>query len=147
MSENEPATTGSERAGSDGQPPASDGQPPASDADGADRAVDDAERTGTAAGRGVDRAGLETLVRDGESVAGTCPYCDRPFGTQAAYDLHVGDVHEDVCSTSEHEAYADALAAEDDELFYFHLRVVAGLAVLYTVLVLVYMVALGSGFL
>ncbi|MFC6955272.1 DUF7410 domain-containing protein [Halorubellus litoreus] len=135
MSENEPVTTESERGGSDAQVPASDAETLGED------------RGTVAAGRGVDRAGLETLVRDGESVAGACPYCDRPFATRAAYDLHVGEVHEDACSASEREAYADALAAEEDELFYFHLRVVAGLAALYTVLVLVYMVALGSGFL
>ena len=135
MNENEPVTTESERGASD----ADDWNDGASGGD--------EERAGVVAGRGIDRAGLETLVRDDESVAGACPYCDRAFGTQAAYDLHVGEVHEDACSTSEHEAYADALAAEEDELFYFHLRVVAALAALYTVLVLVYMVALGSGFL
>lgn len=135
MSENEPVATESERAESDAQAHVSDAE-----THGEDRGT-------VAAGRGVDRAGLETLVREGESVAGACPYCDRPFATGAAYDLHVGEVHEDACSTSEHEAYADTLAAEEDELFYFHLRVVAALAVLYTVLVLAYMVALGSGFL
>jgi uncharacterized C2H2 Zn-finger protein len=141
MNENEPVPTEGERTASDVED-ASDGS------DAASRSERDAATGSEGDGRRrVDRAGLETLVREGESVAGTCPYCDRPFGTQAAYDLHVGDVHDEVCSASEHEAYADALAAEEDELFYFHLRVVAALAVLYTVLVLAYMVALGSGFL
>ncbi|NHN41375.1 hypothetical protein G9C85_06950 [Halorubellus sp. JP-L1] len=65
----------------------------------------------------------------------------------AARDLHVGEVHESVCSASEREAYEAAFAAEDDELFYFHLKVVAALAVLYTVVVLAYMMALGGGYL
>jgi hypothetical protein len=95
-------------------------------------------------GAGVD---LEPLVRADEAVFGTCPYCERPFATEDAYALHVGEAHADDCTAGEREAYADAVAAEDDELFYFHLRVVAGLAALYTVIVLAYMVALGSGFL
>ncbi|WP_323675514.1 hypothetical protein [Halorubellus sp. PRR65] len=145
MSENEPATTGAERAASNGRDgvddPVSVDNPASVDEPASADARSDAS-TSPAGGQP-----LETLVRDGESVAGTCPYCDRPFATRAALDLHVGDVHADACSASEREAYADALAAEEDELFYFHLRVVAGLAALYTVLVLVYMVALGSGFL
>jgi uncharacterized C2H2 Zn-finger protein len=95
--------------------------------------------------RGATRVGLESLVRDGEAVFDSCPYCERPFATADAYALHVGEAHADACTASEREAYADALAAEEDELFYFHLRVVAGLAALYTVVVLAYMVALGSG--
>jgi len=90
---------------------------------------------------------FETLVREGESVAGACPYCDRPFATDAALALHVGDAHEDVCSTTEREAYETAFAAEDEELFYFHLKVVAALAALYAVVVLVYMMALSGGYL
>lgn len=97
--------------------------------------------------RGGTRVDLEPLVRADETVFGRCPYCERPFATEDAYALHVGEAHADACTASEREAYADAFAAEDDELFYFHLRVVAGLAALYTVVVLAYMVALGSGIL
>ncbi|WP_336036606.1 DUF7410 domain-containing protein [Halobacterium yunchengense] len=92
-------------------------------------------------------ASLETVVRDGEDPVAVCPHCGRPFADSEARDLHVGDVHAADCTAAEREAYEDARAAERDDLFYFHLRVVAALAVLYTVTVLLYMVALGSDFL
>jgi hypothetical protein len=88
----------------------------------------------------------DTEVWDGETIAAACPYCDRPFRAERARDLHVGDVHGDECTPMERDAYEAAAADEDDELFYFHLKVVAALGVLYSALVLLYMVALGSGF-
>lgn len=91
--------------------------------------------------------GFETRVDEGDGPAATCAHCGRPFPTGDAHDLHVGERHADACTPAEREAYAVAREAEDDELFYFHLRVVAALAGLYTVLVLAYMVALGSGIL
>lgn len=91
--------------------------------------------------------GLETRVDDPERVAATCRYCGRPFASTDAHDLHVGDAHADACTDREREAHERAAAAEDDSLFYFHLKVVAALAALYTVLVLLYMIALGSGLL
>lgn len=90
---------------------------------------------------------VETAVPDGESVAATCAYCEQPFPDQQAHDLHVGEVHEEVCTEAERTAHEAASETERDDLFYFHIRVVAALGVLYAALVLVYMVALGSGFL
>jgi len=92
-------------------------------------------------------AGLETRVDDPDAVAASCRYCGRPFASTAAHDLHVGDAHAEACTDREREAHERAADAEDESLFYFHLRVVAALAALYTVLVLLYMVALGSGLL
>ncbi|MFB6268681.1 MAG: DNA-binding protein [Halobacterium sp.] len=89
---------------------------------------------------------VETSVRDGEDAAAVCAHCGRPFADADARALHVGETHEDVLSASEREEYEAAREAEDDALFYFHLRVVAALAVLYTVTVLLYMVALSSDF-
>lgn len=89
----------------------------------------------------------ETEVRDGETVAAVCPHCERPFRAERARDLHVGDAHPEACTPTEREAHEAASAAEDDDLFYFHLKVVAALTVLYSAVVLLYMVALGSGFL
>jgi hypothetical protein len=86
----------------------------------------------------------ETAVRANETVAATCPYCDRPFASSSARDLHVGEVHDGPCDPDEQEAYERARAAERDDLFYYHLRVVVALGVLYAVTVLVYMIALGS---
>lgn len=132
MTENEPATN----------------DPAASESASTDRTARTDPSAGSGdRGLGGGRVDLEPLVRADEAVFGTCPYCERPFATEDAYALHVGEAHAEVCTAGEREAYADAVAAEDDELFYFHLRVVAGLAALYTVVVLAYMVALGSGFL
>lgn len=78
-------------------------------------------------------------------VAAECPYCDRPFSTEAARDLHVGEDHDGECTDEERAAYEAASDVEHDDLFYFHLRIVAALGVLYGVVVLVYMLALGSG--
>jgi hypothetical protein len=89
----------------------------------------------------------ETEVRPGEAVAAECRYCGRPFATERKRDLHVGEVHDADCTDEERAAYEAASEAERDELFYFHLKVVAALGVLYSAVVLVYMVALGSGLL
>ncbi|WP_251341693.1 DUF7410 domain-containing protein [Haloplanus halophilus] len=92
-------------------------------------------------------AAPETAVRDDETVAAVCPYCRRPFAEREAHDLHLGERHADACSAAERDAYDAAREAERDALFYYHLRVVAALGVLYAVTVLLYMVALGGGFL
>lgn len=107
-------------------------------------AVDDRRESGTS---GRDVAHPETVVRADEVVAARCPHCDRPFPDERARDLHVGEVHGDVATDAEREAHEAARDAERDDLFYFHLRVVAALGVLYGFLVLLYMVALGSGLL
>jgi hypothetical protein len=104
----------------------------------------------TATGRGdgpTAPAHPPTEVGDDETVAARCPHCDRPFTAERARDLHVGEVHGDASSAEERTAYEEARAAERDDLFYFHLRVVAALAVLYSAVVLLYMIALGSGYL
>lgn len=90
---------------------------------------------------------LETAVGDGASPAATCTYCGRPFASADAHDLHVGERHADVCTEAERTAAEAAAESERDDLFYFHLRVVAAIAALYTVVVLLYMIALGSGLL
>lgn len=89
----------------------------------------------------------ETEVRPDETVAAACPHCGRPFRAERVRDLHVGEAHEADCTDDERAAYEAAREAERDDLFYFHLKVVAALGVLYSVVVLVYMVALGSGLL
>jgi hypothetical protein len=91
-----------------------------------------------------DAAALETSVRADETVAAACPHCGRPFAEREARDLHVGEAHAGACSEAERDAYEAAREAERDALFYFHLRVVAALGVLYAATVLLYMVALGS---
>lgn len=91
-----------------------------------------------------DAVDVETDVYPDESVAAVCPHCGRPFAETAARDLHVGEVHPEACSPAEQADYEAAREAEHDELFYFHLRVVVALGILYAVTVLLYMVVLGS---
>lgn len=81
-------------------------------------------------------------VPDGETPAATCDRCGRPFPTTTHHDLHLGEVHGDALTDAERERYEDAVEAETDELFVYHLKVIAGLASMYAVLVLVYMVVL-----
>jgi hypothetical protein len=83
-------------------------------------------------------------VPDGEPVL-ECPYCERPFVSQHLRDLHVGERHPDSCTETEREAAAEATDAELDELFVFHIKVVATLTLLYAALVLIYMVVLAWG--
>jgi len=88
----------------------------------------------------------ETELPDGETPAARCPYCDRPFDGKRARDLHVGERHADEATGVELDAHEEAREAERDDLFMYHVKVVVALGVLYSVLVLVYMAALGSGF-
>lgn len=79
---------------------------------------------------------------DGEYVT-RCPYCERPFPSDHLRALHVGDAHSDVCTDAELADYEAATDEETDELFLFHLRVIAAIGLLYAAFVLVYMVVLG----
>lgn len=94
----------------------------------------------------VDEAGPErrpaTAVPRDEMPAAVCPYCDRPFADGGLQALHVGERHDDVWSEAEEAAYESAREDESDELFFYHLRVIAALAVVYALLVLVYMIVL-----
>lgn len=86
----------------------------------------------------------ETHVPAGDTPV-RCPYCDRPFRTDRDRALHLGETHADACTDEERAAYDEARTAEADDLFYYHLRVVAALGVIYALTVLAYMVVLGSG--
>jgi hypothetical protein len=87
---------------------------------------------------GVDREGDWDVPPGEEPVR--CPRCGRPFRTEQYRDLHLGEHDLDSLTDLEREAYRAAVDAEDDDLFLFHLKIVAALSVLYTVLVLGYMV-------
>ncbi len=82
-----------------------------------------------------------------EAPTADCQYCGRPFDTERARDLHVGKCHAEQATETEMAAYEDAEETERDELFFFHIKIVVALGVIYAVLVIVYMAALGSGFL
>lgn len=72
-----------------------------------------------------------------------CPYCHRPFDVERSRDLHVGERHADRWSEAEADAYDDAVAAEEAELWAYHVKVVVALSAFYTVIVLAYMVVFG----
>lgn len=82
-----------------------------------------------------------------QTPAAHCRICGRPFRSEQVLALHLGETHPRECTDDEMAAYADAKAEEQDELFYFHLKTGVALGAIYAVVVLLYMVALGSGFL
>ncbi|MFB6151967.1 MAG: DNA-binding protein [Haloarculaceae archaeon] len=88
-----------------------------------------------------------TRVPADETPAGTCPYCERPFRSERARDLHVGELHGEAATAGELDRYETALDRERDELWVFHARAVVALGVTYAATVVLYMVALGSGLL
>lgn len=88
----------------------------------------------------------DSIVPKADPNPSRCPYCDRPFPTESARDLHRGEDHPLACTEAELDAYEAAKETEEGELFYFHIKVVAALGILYAAVVLLYMVALGSGF-
>ncbi|PSQ19171.1 hypothetical protein BRD00_02695 [Halobacteriales archaeon QS_8_69_26] len=75
-----------------------------------------------------------------EDPADRCPYCGRPFDDGRARDLHVGEDHPDELTPEDHAAYELAAEEEEDELFLYHLKVVAALGLGWMAFVLVYMV-------
>lgn len=84
----------------------------------------------------------ETVVPPDEDPP-RCPRCDRPFTTERARDLHLGNRH-DGLTDQELEAYEAARDDEGDELFLYHLKVIAALGGFYAIFVLVYMVVLSG---
>lgn len=85
----------------------------------------------------------ETVVLESDPPATYCPYCNQPFDTDQTCALHVGETHQDVWTDVEETAYEDALAAEDDELWVYTMKTVVGLALLYGVFMIAYIIALG----
>jgi len=95
---------------------------------------------GSASGDDADVGVPETAVPPGETPAARCRHCGRPFPDEAGWALHVGEVHPDALDAAEREAYEAADAAERDDLFVYHMKVVVALGLLYSVAVLGYMV-------
>nr|WP_313695886.1 hypothetical protein [Halobaculum sp. XH14] len=92
------------------------------------------------------RRAVPTSVPDGETPGARCPHCERPFRTERLRDLHVGEVHEESSSDEERAAHEDADEAELDELFFYHIKVVVLIGLLFSAFVLGYTVVLsGAG--
>jgi len=83
-------------------------------------------------------------VPAGETPGGTCPYCERPFRSDHARDLHVGEHHEP--AAGERERYEAALERERDDLWLFHAKAVVGLGVTYAATVILYSAVIGGFF-
>ena len=75
----------------------------------------------------------EITVPSGETSPERCPYCEEPFHTERLLALHLGEVHEKSLTDDERAAYDDAYEAESDELFVYHIKVIAALIVVYFV--------------
>lgn len=84
-------------------------------------------------------------VPGGETPAASCRHCDRPFRSERALALHLEDVHPDSLDATEAAAAEKAVELERDDLFYYHAKVVGALGALYSITVIVYMIAFGSG--
>lgn len=78
----------------------------------------------------------ETTVPDGEAPPATCPYCGRPFRTTRLRALHVGEAHAAQWTDAERAAHESAVAAEEDDLFLYHLKVVAALGSIYAAFII-----------
>jgi hypothetical protein len=77
----------------------------------------------------------ETALEPDETPVSTCPYCDRPFRTDRLRVLHVGEAHADEWTAADRAAYEAACEEEDDDLFLYHLKVVAALGSVYAAFV------------
>lgn len=66
-----------------------------------------------------------------ETPSARCPYCDRPFPSAHLLDLHLGESHAEVVTDDERERYDAAFDEEGDELFIYHLKIIAALVVLF----------------
>lgn len=66
-------------------------------------------------------------VPEDEEPVARCPHCDRPFRSERFRDLHVGEVHLADASDAELDRYEEAEDDEDDDLFVFHLKIVAAI--------------------
>lgn len=61
----------------------------------------------------------------GDREAEHCPYCGRPLASEHLRSLHVGERHADAMTEAETEAYEAANEEESEELFIFHIKVMA----------------------
>ena len=84
----------------------------------------------------------DILVRETESPAATCSYCERPFDTERSHALHLGEEHADQLTDAEQEAHQTAIEDERAELWWYHMKVVVALGVTNGVVILGYMVVL-----
>ncbi|MFC5972668.1 C2H2-type zinc finger protein [Halomarina salina] len=103
--------------------------------------TDSTDTTTTPPGPAASLASLPTEVpADADPVR--CQYCDQPFPTDRLHALHLGECHADLLTPEETAAYEENEDAEVDDLFVYHLKVVALLVVVVMGLSYVYAFAL-----
>lgn len=85
----------------------------------------------------------DVRVPPDESPAARCPYCDRPFRSEQARALHVGEAHPHTSTDADDEAYEAAREEEEEALFYYHMKVFVALGAVQIVLVVLYLIAFG----
>jgi hypothetical protein len=85
----------------------------------------------------------ETAVLDDDPPVARCPYCKRPFASERSCALHLGEKHPDEWTADEETAYEEATDDEEHELWMYHVKVIIALAVIYGVIVVIYMIILG----
>jgi uncharacterized C2H2 Zn-finger protein len=75
-----------------------------------------------------DRLPTEVFaIPEGETPTIRCPYCKQPFRSERIRDLHLGEAHLFECDEELFDNYEAAVEAESDDLFVFHLKVVAAI--------------------
>lgn len=89
----------------------------------------------------TDQPMPETAPDDADHAA--CPHCGRPFPEDHLLELHLGERHGEALSETDRGTYEEAREREAEELFLFHLKVIAAIGILYSIFVVVYMVVLG----
>jgi hypothetical protein len=65
-----------------------------------------------------------------ERPAATCQYCGRPFRRERRYWIHLGESHPEAINEAERNAHEQAVNEEGDDLFIYHLKVIAWLVIL-----------------
>jgi hypothetical protein len=81
----------------------------------------------------TDRSTTDNLAPAAFTVdddAERCPYCGRPFATDHLLTLHLGEEHAGSLTDEEADRYAAADDQESDDLFIFHIKVLAVLSLI-----------------
>lgn len=67
-----------------------------------------------------------------------CPTCGTPFRTDHLLALHRGETHPETLDAAGREAYDEARDEEDEQLFIFHLKVVAAITLVMFIFIYTY---------
>lgn len=67
-----------------------------------------------------------------------CPHCGRPLADEHLLTLHIGEEHAGAMSEAQATAYDAALEQEDDDLFIFHIKVMAAITLVTFVFIYTY---------